>query len=292
MVVQLDDQDAVLPIRAVAREFGIKTDTPDGEMLCLIEQALDFVVALRLGDKLPSELNGGEASWKPTEQDRRIAGSRVRRELVRCVSAHTGEPAAIAGGAEPGWENRGGNKELLQKAIAGAATLLDKIAAVEVEVRISAIAEELACIETMRRTLTRGMTAPQEKLLRIKASDLPASRRDTLQQVQALARRGLKQIMARFDDVDARLDDILAMLRDTAKAIEWLRHQRDWLFCTNHAWEPVFTDWASASGHIDAFLWKVVERSYLFLAPRFMTFQEWTTADGKVGKQGVRATVW
>jgi hypothetical protein len=31
-------------------------------MLILIEQALDYVVSLRLGDKLPSELNGGAAS--------------------------------------------------------------------------------------------------------------------------------------------------------------------------------------------------------------------------------------
>src|ERR1700748_2086856 len=82
MVVKVDDQDTVLPLRAVGREFGIGAASPDGQMLLLIEQALDFVVALRLGDKLPSELNGGASSWEPSRQDREIAFSRTRSGLV------------------------------------------------------------------------------------------------------------------------------------------------------------------------------------------------------------------
>src|ERR1700677_2568654 len=72
MVIQLDKQEAVLPLKSVAREFRVDPESADGRMLGLIEQALEFVVALKLGDKLPSELNGGVASWDPTDQDRRI----------------------------------------------------------------------------------------------------------------------------------------------------------------------------------------------------------------------------
>ena len=53
MVVQLSSQEAVLPLKSVAREFRIEPNSADGQMLELIEQALDFVVALRIGDKLP-----------------------------------------------------------------------------------------------------------------------------------------------------------------------------------------------------------------------------------------------
>src|ERR1700761_7085068 len=77
MVVQLESQDAVLPLRSVAREFKLEPQSGDGRMLGLIEQALDFVVSIRLGDKLPSELYGGEASWEPSAQDRRVAASAV-----------------------------------------------------------------------------------------------------------------------------------------------------------------------------------------------------------------------
>jgi hypothetical protein len=292
MVVQLDNQEAVLPLRSVAREFSIDPASDDGVMLGLIEEALEFVVALRFGDKLPSELNGGEASWKPTARDRALAASRTRRELVRCVFARMGRSVTLSSGVVPGWEDEPANRTLVAAAIDGSVTQLAGPDAAEVTKRILLISEELACIETMRRTLGRGMTPLQDKLLKARISDVPAARRDTLHQVQALTRRGLKEITHRFDEVDARLDDILAMLRDPQAAISWLRRQRDWLFRTNHAWDPVFTDWMNVSGQIDEFLWKVVERTYSFLAPRFMSFQEWTAIDAAPKPQALRARVW
>lgn len=102
MVVKLDGQEAVLPLSSIAREFHIEAETQDGQMLILIEPALDFVVAIKPGDKLPPELNGGTASWEPTEQDRRIANSRVRHNMVRCVFARIGKPVRISGGGAPG----------------------------------------------------------------------------------------------------------------------------------------------------------------------------------------------
>ena len=102
MVVQLESQDAVLPLRSVAREFKLEPQSGDGRMLGLIEQALDFVVLVRLGDKLPSELYGGEASWEPSAQDRQIAASAVRHNLVRCVFARMRKTVAIKGGAVAG----------------------------------------------------------------------------------------------------------------------------------------------------------------------------------------------
>ena len=82
------------------------------------------------------------------------------------------------------------------------------------------------------------------------------------------------------------------MLRDMETTTLWLRHQRDWLFRTNQSWGPVFADWANAPSHFDDFLWKVIERTYLFLAPRFMSFQEWTARDSRLKQESVRVTVW
>ncbi len=291
MVVQLQSQELLLPLRSVAREFGIDPASADGQMLNLIEQALDFVVALRLGDRLPSELNGGEASWKPTEQDRQVATSRVWHDLLRCVFARMGQGVKVSGATAPGWEDAAGNRALLRQAVDGAATQLEGVDAAEVTARVASISEEVACIETMRRTLTRGMAAPQEKLLRIQLSQVPVGQYDTMKQVQALATRGLKEISERFDEVDTRLDDILAMLRDTPAAIGWLQRQRDWLVRMKQAWDPVFVDWAGAPTQINDFLWKVVERTYSFLAPRFMAFKEWSVVDAKPQQQAMRATI-
>jgi len=139
MVVQLDSQDAVLPLQSVAREFRVDPASPDGQMLTLIEQALEFVVSLKLGDKLPSELNGGAASWEPDSQDRRIADSRVRYNLVRCVFARQGKTVAISGGGAPGWDEDPNNRALLQEAIAGAAAEINGADEAEVTARVGSI---------------------------------------------------------------------------------------------------------------------------------------------------------
>lgn len=292
MVIQLEGHDAVLPLRSVAREFKVDPESADGKMLDLIEQALDFVVSLKLGDKFPPELNGGAASWEPTELDRRTATSRVRHNLVRCVFARSGRPVSIAGGGATGWEDQPKNRALLEQAIAGAAVQLDDADEADVTARVASICEEMAYIETMRRTLARGIDTLRDKLLNVRVSEVPLSERETVNQVQILARTGIKQIMSRFDDVDVRLDDILAMLRDPPAVVAGLRQQRNWLFRTNRAWGTVFADWEAAPKRFDEFALKVMERTYLFLAPRFMTFQEWSATAVKLKGRGIRATVW
>ena len=292
MVVQIESHDAVLPLQSLAREFKIEPESGDGQMLKLIELALDFVVALRIGDTLPSEVSGGEASWKPTEQDRRIAASKVAYNLVRCAFVRMGQPVPPGVSSNPGWEESAASQAVLRQAVDGAVTLLHGPEAAEVIARISAITEEMACIETMRRTLMKGITKPQEKLIRLQMTDVPVSRRETVKQVQSLTKRGLKEITQRFDDVEAKLDDMLGMLREIDSAVAWLRRQRDWLFRTNHAWEPVFNDWGNAPNNFDDFYWKVVERSYSFLAPRFMSYQEWTSTIAKPKKEDMKVKVW
>ena len=292
MVVQLEKQEAVLPLRSVAREFGINAESYDGQMLKLIELALNYVTVLRFGDKLPSELYGGEASWEPSQQDQRSATSRVRQNLIRCVFARMGNCATVKGGEVPGWEEDPANRALLNKALAGAAKLIEGSDEGEINARVQSLSGEMAYIECMRRTLIVGITGLCEKLLRIDLAQVPTSRQDTVKQVQALGRRGLTGISRRFDAVDIGLDDTLALVRDLASAVAWLRDQRNWLFRTNHAWGPVFADWASAPRQFDDFLWKVVERTYFFLAPRFMSVQEWIIKDARSKPGAMRADMW
>ncbi len=292
MVVQLDNEETVLPLRSVAREFAIDPEADDGRMLTLIEQALDYVVALKLGDNLPTELRSGEASWQPNPQDRLIAASRVRHELLRCVFSLLGKADTSTNSDLPGWENEPGNRVLLDQAIAGAtAAIGGGIDEAEINTRLASIGEEMAYIVSMHRALIRGMSAMAKKLM-MNYDRVPTMHQETVKQVQVLARLGTTEIMRRFKDVDARLEDVLAMLRDITAMVAWLRRQRDWLFRTNHAWEPVFKDWAGAPQHVDEFFMKVVERTYGFLAPRFMSFQDWTIRDARVAETKMRAKVW
>ena len=180
----------------------------------------------------------------------------------------------------------------MQQAIAGAATLLEGVDEAEVKERVASMCEEMAYIEAMRRALAKGITTMKEKLLHMPPGEIPMSQQETVKQVQSLARQGFKEIMGRFDEVDIRLDDMLAILRDIPTVVAGMRRQRDWLFRTNRAWAPVFTDWSNAPKHFDEFLLKVIERSYLFLAPRFMSYREWTLVDARIKQSAVKAKVW
>ncbi len=291
MVVQIDDHETVLSVRSIAREFKINPDSADGQMLALIEQALEFVVALRLGDTLPSELNGGDASWTPTIQDRNLAVSRVRRALVRGMLTRIGQAFTVSDTLAAGWETNPTNQELLRKAIDEAATQLGGADAGEVVLRVDMISEEMGFIETLRRILTGGLAKMRSNLLRIRVETVPVARRGLLLQVQALAQRGMREIITRIAGVDALLDDILAILRDTAATVVQLRRQRDWLLRTSRAWETSFTDWTGESGRVDDGLWKLVDKTYRFLAPRFMSFNEWTVVATKPTPYG-SAMIW
>jgi hypothetical protein len=275
MIVKLDGQTAVLPLKSLAREFGIAAESPDGIMLKMIEQALDYVVMIKPGDTFPPELAGG-SSWEPTEHDRMVASSLMWHSLVRCVFHKLGRPYKIEGGVKPGWEAEPVNQPLAKEAIDIAAKLLGIDDRDRTEARVALVISELGYIEALRRMLSRGIAWITEKLIQRPTGDAAASRIEALKQVQSLARRGIEEINSRFEEIDVMMDDVLSLLEDTGATMADLKRRRDWLHRTNHAWTPLFTDWANAPTHADEFLWKTVERSYLFLAPRYMPFKEWS----------------
>src|SRR5271163_4645886 len=90
MVVRLGEREAALSLASLRREFSIADDSPDGRMLALIVQSLDFVAAVRLGDPLPNEVLTGEASWEPGPVHLQIAISRLRLHLVDWMNGGSG----------------------------------------------------------------------------------------------------------------------------------------------------------------------------------------------------------
>ena len=63
LVIPMDDQEAVLPLHGLMREFRIASTDDDGVMLGMVGPSLEFVTGLRVGDWLPPEILTGEASW-------------------------------------------------------------------------------------------------------------------------------------------------------------------------------------------------------------------------------------
>jgi hypothetical protein len=109
-------------------------------------------------------------------------------------------------------------------------------------------------------------------------SSMAASRRETLVQVVRLASAAVSELEAQFAAVDAKTADIIAMLQDLERQRDALRPARDQLYSAFLGWEPILKAWGSMPSSLQKEpdgVWKTIDDTYRFLAPRYMSVQEW-----------------
>lgn len=275
MVVALGDGFASLPLRSLQREFGIEETSADGRMLGLIAESLDFVTALAIGDKLPSEVLSGRASWQPASRHLQIAAARLRMQLIVWLDPS----AAVAEGAQPPsldrLETDPNLRAAVQRAFAQAAKALDLPGPPAVMQLVADIADELSYIEALRETFLRRVQSTLAQLDALTTGNLNADRKTTLARIRRLARLAVDQIAGRFTAVDVQTGEVLATLRHAERHRSFIRQHRDWLYRSSRAWEPILAEWDSVVPGQDEALWARLNRTYQFLAPRFMPVQEW-----------------
>ncbi len=280
LTMQLGERKAQIPLDALRREFAIATGSADGRMLALIATSLDYVACLRPGDRLPSEVLTGQASWKPSPNHLRLAATRLRLNLVTWLS-----PAsqwATCPRDELTLLRLADDPALLrdvQVAAMAAARHLALPDAAEVTRLMAALAEELSYIEALRQRLLVRV----EALCR-RVSALFGSRRcrgvaaDTLSQVHRLGMLAFRQFRVRFDDLDALTAVFDTLARNVDGLRGFIRSTRDWLYCSQRAWEPLLARWDQAAAGASDEVSALLTASYQFLAPRFMPTTKWPGA--------------
>ncbi len=279
MAVALGEREAQLPLGALRRELGIDEDSPDGRMLELIGSALDYVPCLAPGDRLPSEVLTGEASWRPSPKHIKLAATRLRLDLVAWLSP--GSRWATAERDEITLlrlaDDAALTREMVTLAIP-AAQRLELGDATNVLRLLGEMSQEMAYIEALRQRLL----ARVEGLCRRMAAILATRRRgaatssDTLAQVHRLALLAYKQVWERFEDVDAQTGEFSSLMRNADNQRQFIRTNRDWLYRQQRMWDPLLSQWeqvGDAVGEITGLLAK----TYQFLAPRFMPVTQWHT---------------
>jgi hypothetical protein len=277
MVIPMGAREAMLPLRGIQREFGILDDSKDGRMLGLIAASLDFVAGLQIGDRLPAEVLTGEASWEPSQQCRDLVKARLRMQLIAWVhpDAAAAEPATTAATLQR-LDTDPGLRRQVQEAFARAAEALGLPSAEQVLPLLEALADELAYIEALRGSLLLRVRALAERLLQLgHGMRGDRNRTEMLTQVQRLMGMALKQLVGKFDEVDAQTGEIVAALRNAERQQAFIRGHRDWLYSTQRAWESLLREWEGATGLPTEGLWLLVSSIYQFLAPRYMKVTEW-----------------
>ncbi len=272
MAITLGEREATVPLRSLQREFAIAEDSPDGRMLALVTEALDHVSCIQLGDRFPSEVLTGEASWEPQPQHRQQAARRLQMHLLAWLY--------------PGANRRLANldddpvlRQQVQQAFSEAATRLGLAGPAEVVALVEALSAELAYIEALRENLLDRVCALAARVQRIEVGHRGDQRRmEQVTQVKRLTAIAQAKIAGRFADVDAQTAEILVALSNIESHNAFIRSNRDLLYRSQRAWQPLLDDWLAAGEASVEKLWALIGRSYQFLAPRFMPVTEWQAA--------------
>ena len=274
-VLNFGDQDAALPFPGLKREFGIADDSPDGKMLELIAEALDYVNILRLGDPVPKEVLTGEVSFEVSERHRQIALSRLSMQLVSWIS---GEELAVGDGddllklaADP--ETRREIKEAFAEAAERLGLGRDRKE--EVIGHLQEVAEDLAHIEALR-DLYRDLRAMEKTIkgLGVLYED-EFSVAEIAGPVAELMVSAVADFRTLFKQADSLSADISLLLRNLDTQRQAIRAAATGLFRRFRAWEDILGAWRQAKVERDRSNVILLGKTYRFLAPRYMKVDEW-----------------
>ena len=277
MAVRLGEREAQLPLDSLRREFAIGKDSADGRMLDLIGSALDYVGSLQPGDCLPPEVCTGEASWLPSPSNSHQVAIRLRLDLVAWMSPRsrwgdTGrdEPSLLQAADDPALEGE------VDAAAAAAAAPLGLADAAEVMRLMDELAQELAYIDALRERLQVRVSALCRRLGRLlQDRKRPVISFDTLAPVHRLAMVAAKQLVDRFEEVDAQTGEIGSLLRNVDAQRAFIRSNRDGLYRTLRAWQPVLDRWDRATDMPPGAMGALLSSTYQFLAQRFLPATPW-----------------
>ncbi len=293
MVVTLGEREAVVPLRALQREFGIDNASPDGRMLGLIAESLDYVCGLSLGDRLPSEVLTGRASWEPTPQHRKLAMDVVKLKLLAWIDPSATDPAK--GDPIQRMESDPALRQQVQAAFDRAAVELGLPDSAAVVPLVAELAGELAYIEALRDRLLRPVQSMLQRLESVvQNSRGDGQRQETLSRVIRLAQTARSQFLERFDEVAAQTGEVMGALRNMESQQAFIRSARDQLYRSQRSWQPILDGWADCDAE-EELPWDLVTRTYQFLAPRYMPVTEWTASAARSSRgapKQVQAMSW
>jgi hypothetical protein len=275
VVVPYQKTEAGLSFAAIAKEFAISPESPDGIMLARIATGLKYVKGLFPGDPLPKEILTGEASWTLSPKHILIAHQRV---AMRLVSLMSGDEPTISDPAELlKMVDDPAIKKKINVAFGVAAEKLGLPPEQKGEVIefVNRLANEMAYIEALRERFDDVIVVREKvQLARKKYSREPLVR-ETTDQVARLIEKAAKEYGGVFKEIDAHTAEIMEMLRNLADEIIYIRRHRDDLHVRLLAWDDLLTLWAETKVECSMKVTELIRATHRFLAPRFLTAIDW-----------------
>ena len=295
LFLKMGDIDVALPLPGIQREFMIAEDSADGHMLHKIEESLEYVRGLHIGDPLPKEIFSTAASWSPSGRHVTIAYQRLTMQLVTWLA---GDEHIIS---NPEELMQVANDPTAQKKINAAFTEaaeclgLGRSRKQDVVSYIERMAKELSYIEALRDRF-KAVLMVQQKVQGLRR--LYGYERSVLEIADPVARLielAVRQLHEGFDEADAQTGEILSILKNIDNQIKFISNARNVLYRRLISWDDITTKWKPVPVQHSEIIPDLLRDTYRFLAPRFMQVKEWVLAtqpDREKKKATTRRMVW
>jgi hypothetical protein len=291
VTIVMAKNEAFLTLASIKKEFNIDSMTADGRMLNLISDGLKYVKGLLIGDELPKEILTGEASWKPSAKHLAIAHQRVAMRLISLVSTDeptTSDPAELLALADDPEVKKKINESFEVAAVELGLQPEQKEEVIEF---VNTLAGELGYIEFLREKFQR-IDAMRERIQKVRAlHSRTISIRESSDQVARLIERAKTEYQAIFDEIDSRTSAVVPLLREIDSSIEFIRKVRDDLHVRFMAWDDLLKEWEPSLVEYSIQVNELLRRTHQFLAPRFMSFTDWTAIAREEQKKRSRLKV-
>lgn len=266
---RLGELTAIIDFPRLKSEFGIDPETPDGEMLKNVRDALKIVKIIKPGDKIPSELLDGTASWNFDPRMRELTKTKVvnailewQRETAEVdvsESAQSDDPVDVAfeclgrklkiGGGAP----RKAIAEMVER-------LSDELTYIE------AIGERLAQLSGMRNFI-RAL---------LKSSTQDAEFGQELMRIDDLIAEPIKKLGGKIREARVKSFDVLSSIGMFPEHTTYLRGVRDQMRWELMDWDEIFDDWKYATSEEGEVTAELCRRIYRLLAEKYARGQSWS----------------
>tara|TARA_R110002153_G_scaffold13744_6_gene50846 strand:- start:1651 stop:2649 length:999 start_codon:yes stop_codon:yes gene_type:complete len=275
MSMPLGNKKANITLSTLKGELQLSDDAPDVKMLCLVQDALEYVQSLKVGDEFPSEMKTGTASWEVSEKHLAVAKARLSLQLVSWMS---GDEEVVHDATQLQMiSNDPSMKEKINAAFGEAAEKLgiDRENREEVVSLLDGIGTELSYVEALREKFEyiSVVEARIADLREIYRSDQAMT--ETITQVQKLCSIPMTQFRNQFDEIDAQTGEIIAVLKNMASQVKYIRNVRNELFRRIWAWNDIAESWTRTPAKRSRQCEILLQETYRFLAQRFLPQKEW-----------------
>jgi hypothetical protein len=267
----MGDGEAVISLKHLRDNFGIRSGSPDDQLIERATAGLRFVPDIRPGDAIPNEILNGTASWTVGPRHKRIARERIQAQLVAWT---TGKPLTAAGAEElKAHLEQESVKQALREAFKRAATALGYAATDTERVleRIETLARELCYIEALRERCgqVKRIRELLDRLTKAYTNDQRVV--DEIGRCKLLMTDGLRELYAPLAELDAKIADVMNALQTVDTVIAAVRQTRDDIHFVLMAWDPVIAHWEKLEPNRGQAADRALHALYHLLAGRFAT---------------------